>query len=166
MISPICPHFGVCGGCSFQDIPYEKQLENKQEQISALMEKNGISATLKPINHFKPLYYRNKMEFTFSQDQGRLICGFHSRQTREVFDLKECRNFSCDTGMILGTVREFCRGKGYCGWDKYGHHGQLRHLIVREAKTANQMMIGIVISGDFDFDRQGFVKVLTELKYH
>ena len=109
-----CQHFGTCGGCRFQDIKYSDQLLIKEQRIRDLMYKHSFDAELKPINSFNEWFYRNKMEFTFSSDEGSLVCGMHSiKDKRKVFNLKECFIFSKDTGVILDAVRNFAEKKEF-----------------------------------------------------
>ncbi|MFH1504908.1 MAG: 23S rRNA (uracil(1939)-C(5))-methyltransferase RlmD [Candidatus Omnitrophota bacterium] len=159
-----CKHFGECGGCSFQDIPYKKQLWQKQEKIKELMASYGIAAPLKPINHSRRYYYRNKMEFTFA-DQGKIACGFYGRkEKRELVDLEECIIFSSDAGKILKMVKNFARKKNYSVYNKYSHKGFLRNLIIREAKFTKEIMVGIAVTSEDELAGDEFVKELTSLK--
>jgi len=161
----ICKHFGVCGGCKFQDIDYSDQLLLKEQKVKDLIHKHSFNTPLKPINHFNPWFYRNKMEFTFSKGlKGELVCGMHSLQNkRQVFNLKECKIFSKDIGLILDTVRSFAQKNDYMSYDKFKHTGFLRHIIIRETKFTNQMMVGLVTSSENEFKGEDFVDALKRL---
>lgn len=160
----ICKHFGQCGGCSFQDVPYSEQLRRKEEKIKGLMEVNGISAELKPINSYAEWFYRNKMEFGFSANAG-LTCGLYKKGNHsEVVDIEECLIFSADAGNILGKAKEFAGDKGYAYYNKFSYQGFLRNLIIRETKFTKEIMLGIVTTGQGALDTEGFVKALTSLK--
>jgi len=168
MAQTLCKHFGTCGGCTFQDVPYLQQLRNKEERIKELLHERKISAPIKPINHWHPWYYRNKMEFTFGTRDGRLVCGMNSRGQRfTIFDLEQCFIFSQDTPEILKAVKNFCRTKGWTAFDKISHKGFLRYLVVRETKLSkvNQLMIGLVTTSQDTFDKEGFLQALAAASF-
>ena len=104
----ICKHFSECGGCRFQDIPYEQQLAAKEKRLKDLIGALGLSCSLKPIQHADPWYYRNKMEFTFAlTDNGDIACGLYSKVARrQVVDLEECLIFSKNVPLVIKTVQE------------------------------------------------------------
>ena len=121
----ICQHFGVCGGCKFLDIPYREQVSLKTEKIKKLISEHNFSVPLLSANTFNQYYYRNKMEFTFSESNG-LICGMYSRKDKgKVFHIKQCLIFSPDTGVILDAVCKFANQQGYTAYNKFSHKGFL-----------------------------------------
>ena len=162
----ICRHFGECGGCRFQDIPYKEQLLTKEKRVKELSLSFGFDVEIKPINHSEPFYYRNKMEFSFSKaNDGKIICGFYKRESRnQLIDLEECLIFSPDAGKILAAVKKFVNKEKYSPYNKYSHKGFLRNLIVRETKFTNELMIALVTSGQEHLKREDLVKKLCSLK--
>ncbi|MCM8826843.1 MAG: 23S rRNA (uracil(1939)-C(5))-methyltransferase RlmD [Candidatus Omnitrophica bacterium] len=159
----ICKHFGICGGCKFQDIPYPEQLALKENKIIELIERYDIKTKVNPINYFPQWFYRNKMEFTFFSD-GSLICGLHCKDNkRKVFNLEECLIFSQDTSKIVKRVSDFCRNYGYLPYNTFTHKGFLRHLLVRETKFTSQLMIGIVTTTKTELPREEFVNSMLSL---
>jgi 23S rRNA (uracil1939-C5)-methyltransferase len=163
----ICKHFSQCGGCRFQDIPYQSQLADKHARVKDLLEALGVSCDLKPIQHAEPWYYRNKMEFSFSRDNnGGIICGLYSKVVkRQVVDLEECLIFSKDAGAILKAVKKYGEEKKHSVYDKFTHQGFLRNLIIRETKFTNQLMIGLVTTTAEEFDRESFLKAICALDF-
>jgi 23S rRNA (uracil-5-)-methyltransferase RumA len=160
----ICKHFGNCGGCSFQNIPYLQQLKNKEEKLKKLLSYYEIDTSLKPINSYREWFYRNKMEFTFSF-QEKIILGLHHKnKKRKVVDIEECLIASRDTEKILNCVKKFANKKNYPVYHKFTHRGFLRHLIIREAKFTNQIMVGIVTTSLQDLDKEEFINDLLNLK--
>ncbi|MFH1877019.1 MAG: 23S rRNA (uracil(1939)-C(5))-methyltransferase RlmD [Candidatus Omnitrophota bacterium] len=162
----ICKHFGTCGGCTFQDIPYDQQLLSKEEKVKSLMAAAGVSAAVFPINHYPPFYYRNKMEFTFSGSN--VSCGLYNnareKGAKEVFDVEECRIFSPDIGRIIAAVKEFAIAKGYTAYNRFNYQGFLRHLLVRQTKTNKQLMVGLVTTSRMELYKEEYVKVLLSLE--
>ena len=160
----ICKHFSECGGCRSQDITYEKQLIVKETKIKDLAASYKIDTELKAINPSSPEYYRNKMEFSFA-DQNGLVCGLYSKvERRKVVDVEECLIFSPDLEKFLKAIKDFLKNKEHSVYGKYSHQGFLRYLIVRETKFTKEIMIGLVTSSSETLDSKEFVKVLTELK--
>lgn len=161
----LCSHFGICGGCSFQDVDYEQQLICKQDSVRKLLPSCGLdSVAVKPINSYDNLFYRGKMEFSFADTQGNLVCGLYGKNfKRTVIDVLECLIFSPDTGKILAAVKDFCRQKCYPVYDKFSHRGFLRNLILRKTKFTKQMMVGIVTTGEDELDKEIFVSALKAL---
>ena len=157
-----CKHFSECGGCRFQDIPYPEQLiqkENRVKDIASL-----FSVKVEPINSAKPWYYRGKMEFTFSFDQG-IICGLYSKLNKgKVLDIEECLIFSEDLPLLFKTIKAFVNKKKYSVYDKYSHKGFLRNLVIRQTKFRNELMLGIVTTSAQDLDKEELVKELLSLK--
>jgi len=162
----ICKHFGECGGCRFQDIPYSEQLKNKEQKLRDLCAQYQLDTELKPIHFFREQFYRNKMEFTFSQDeQGRLVCGMHKKEKkRQVFDLKECLIFSPHAGELVQAVVSLFQGKN-TAFNTYSHIGFLRHLIVRETKITGEIMVGLVTTTQEKFSSQELVDCLKALPF-
>ncbi len=160
----ICQHFTLCGGCRLQDISYKQQIKEKRANVRALMNSFSIDARLKKINYGKPWYYRNKMEFTFSDRKG-VICGLYSKKKQEgVIGLTECLIFSVDAGKIIKCVEQFVNSNNYSAYNKYNHTGFLRNLIIRETKFTHEIMIGIATTGKEELDKHEFVKILRSLK--
>lgn len=161
----VCKHFSECGGCKFQDIPYQEQLRNKEKRLQDLLQQHDLEINLLPIRSYPQWYYRNKMEFTFFQDKDNLCLGLHSKvRKHSVFDLEECLISSQDCPAILKAVKAFVKEKKYLAYDKYSHQGFLRNFILREAKLTKQLMLAIVTTSKEQLDKDGFVKALTELK--
>jgi len=151
----ICKHFSECGGCRFQDIPYREQLRTKEDRVEKLAAAYKIDTSIKPINSSCPEYYRNKMEFTFADQEG-IVCGLYSKkERRKVVDIEECLIFSPDLGKILKTIKEFVKKKKYSVYDKFTHQGFLRYLITRETKFTKEIVIGIVTSSSEVLDTKG-----------
>ncbi len=159
-----CKHFFECGGCRFQDIPYKEQLAVKEAKVKDLATSHKIDTGVRPINSSNPEYYRNKMEFSFA-DQEELVCGLYSkRQRRKVVDIEECLIFSPDLGDLIKAIKDFFKKRKHSVYNKYSHQGFLRYLIIRETKFTKEIMIGIVTSSSEALDVKGFTDLLTSLK--
>ena len=152
-----CPHFGICGGCIYQSLPYEEQLNIKKEQVKSLLdtvvadgtyEFQGIKAS--PISSG----YRNKMEFSFGDEvkDGPLTLGLHKRGSfYDIISVPDCQIIDEDLRKVLKTTQDFFRnaklgGKSIDFYHKMRHEGVLRHLLVRKGLKTGEMLICLVTS--------------------
>ena len=158
-----CPHFGICGGCVYQSIPYEEQLKIKEQQVRELLrpviggQGSGMAETdmfsrifegVKP----SPLHsqYRNKMEFSFGDEVkgGPLALGLHKRGSfHDVVNVDHCRIVHPDFTEILAATREYFAAEGIGFYRKLQHTGYLRHLLVRRAVKTGEILAALVTSG-------------------
>ena len=146
-----CPHFGVCGGCLYQSLPYEEQLKIKEEQIKALLDSvcksyefEGIKGS--PISDC----YRNKMEFSFGDEYkgGPLALGMHKRGSfYDIVNTPQCQIVHEDFRKILTATLEYFSEKGMGYYRKLQHEGYLRHLLVRRAVKTGEILVALVTSG-------------------
>lgn len=166
-VEPPCPHFGICGGCHWQDIAYDVQLHWKENHIvESLSHIAGITnADSRPIIPSPDqLCYRNKMEFTFSDrrwltseemqigglDAADLFAlGLHVRGFFDkVFNVRYCFLESLQAVEILKEVREWAVKSGLPAYSIRGHEGYWRFLVIREGKKTGQGMVHLITSGD------------------
>lgn len=159
--SPRCSHFGLCGGCKWQNLEYSKQVEYKTEQVREILEHlAGFSdpPVLPALPAGQVYLYRNKMEFSFSTDcSGKLTIGLHlAGKFDEVFDLEACFLQSEVSNRIVHQVRTFCQEKNLSVYDLNRHSGFLRFLVIKEAKNTGEIMVNFVT-------HQGDASLLKEL---
>ncbi|HVP36175.1 MAG TPA: 23S rRNA (uracil(1939)-C(5))-methyltransferase RlmD [Terriglobales bacterium] len=154
-VHPVCSHFGLCGGCTWQNLDYEAQLYYKEKTvIESLRHLGGFSdfEAEKIIRSEDTYFYRNKMEFSFGRDSsGKLILGLHPYEDfRRVFDLENCYLQSEVSNQIVRWVRDFCREKQLIPYDPKEHTGFLRYLAIREGLNKSEIMVNLVTySGEF-----------------
>ena len=147
-----CPHFGICGGCIYQSLPYEEQLNIKKEQVKSLLDSvvedgtyefQGIKAS--PAH----LGYRNKMEFSFGDEvkDGPLALGMNKRGSfYDIVTTPECRIVHPDFCRILVATKEYFEEIGTAFYKKLQHQGYLRHLLVRRAVKTGEILVDLVTS--------------------
>jgi len=164
-VEPICSHFGTCGGCKVQNYDYDKQIEFKTQAVKDAFQRIGgfenltIPDTLKCDEIF---YYRNKMEFSFSDDIWRVkadmestekfglglhVPGFHSK----ILNIEKCYLQSELSNEILNFSRGFFKSKGTSIYTTKTHSGFLRFLIIRESKNTKDTMVNLVT---YEFDEE------------
>ena len=164
-----CPHFGQCGGCTYQNLPYEEQLKMKEEQVHAMMDEavNGdyIWEGVKPSPVTQE--YRNKMEFSFGDEfkDGPLALGMHKRgSTYDVVNVSECQIVDGDYRKILTATLEWASGTGQTYYHKMRHEGYFRHLLVRKAVKTGEILIDLVTSTQAEVSFDAWVEKLLELE--
>ncbi|HWK06287.1 MAG TPA: 23S rRNA (uracil(1939)-C(5))-methyltransferase RlmD [Puia sp.] len=161
-VEPFCSHFGVCGGCRWQMLPYEKQLQYKEKQVADVLERIG-KVTLPPLMPIlgapQSTLYRNKMEYTFSNKRfllpGELhnpditseqnVAGFHARGLFDkVVDIDTCHLQEEPTNFLRKEVRDFALERQLSFYDIKAHQGWLRTMQVRICATG-EIMVNIVL---------------------
>ena len=147
-----CPHFGVCGGCTYISLPYEEQLKIKEAQIKKLL-RNCLDGKQKEyifegIKGSPAVYeYRNKMEFSFGDEvkDGPLSLGMHKRGSfYDIVSVENCQIVDEDYRTILNTTLKFFREKDLSFYHRLRHEGYLRHLLVRKAVKTEEILIALV----------------------
>jgi len=161
-----CKHFPACGGCRFQDLAYEAQVESKEAQVAdALRRIGGIAEPpLEPILPAEEIFhYRNKLEYSFAQREDGPTLGLHKAgRWDEVLEIEYCW-LTTDLGnAIRNAVREWARGDRLVGYDQAEHTGYLRHLVVREGRNTGQVLVQLVTAPGEKFDTGGFVDTLRQ----
>jgi 23S rRNA (uracil1939-C5)-methyltransferase len=157
-VAPVCPHAGACGGCAFQNLLYEKQLELKQNYLLQTLRRIGNipleDIKVEPIApSVEQYYYRSKVELFFGQD-GPMRVGFRERvspfepYSGKLIPIEQCPIFSRSLERVLPLFSE------YAGRVQAGTRGKqtsrvtLRKLIVREAKWNKRLMVSLVVEGN------------------
>lgn len=161
-IEPRCPHFGVCGGCSSQNVAYSLQLEFKREQVRELLRRIGgfeaipVAPTLASPD---PYYYRNKMEFSFGSRRWLLpeeiasetplekdfALGLHiPGRFDRILDLQACFLQSPLSAEILNWTRDFAMRAGWAPYDPRAHQGFARNLVIRTGWKSAEVMVVLV----------------------
>lgn len=144
-VVPPCPHFGVCGGCVWQDLDYGAQLFWKREQVAeTLVRLGGLAdvAVAETVASPQQYRYRNKMEFAFA---GKLHLGLHERRRPgRVLDIGECRLMAPWAAEVVGFVRDFCRETGIAAYDPRTGRGAWRHLVLRESAATGARLVHLI----------------------
>ena len=170
-IPSICPHFGQCGGCTYQNLPYEEQLAMKEAQIKKMMDEavNGeyIWEGVKP----SPVKqaYRNKMEFSFGDEykDGPIALGMHKRGSfHDIVNVTDCQIVDEDYRKILACTLEASKESGLPYYHRMRHTGYFRHLLVRKAVKTKEILVNLVTTTETDAQAflDTWVKKLLELE--
>ena len=181
-----CSHFGVCGGCKWQMLPYAKQLVYKQEEVEQQMKRIG-KVDLPEMQHIagaqETRHYRNKLEFTFSSrkyftdaeiagmempEEGPRglpaipALGFHVPGSFDkVIDIDTCYLQQEPSNAIRNAVRAYSLEKGYSFYDIRNHVGLLRNLMVRRCESG-ELMVNLVFGEDDEAARLDLMTYLRD----
>ena len=158
-IDPFCSHFGTCGGCKWQHLPYHNQLQYKEKQVRDALQRIGkidIAESFPIIGAEETRFYRNKLEYTFSNHrwltgdetatdhiiENRNALGFHvAGRFDRIVDVEKCYLQSDPSNLIRNTVKAFAHEKGLSFYDHNTNEGLLRNLIIRTASTGELMVV-------------------------
>ena len=169
-LSPFCKHFGHCGGCKWQMLPYSRQLQFKQQEVEDNLKRIGkieLPPIMPIIGSGQERRYRNKLEFTFSNKRfftdlneaetaapspGAL--GFHVAQLyNKVLAIDECHLMDEINDRIRNSIRSIAEQHGFSYYDIKEHQGWLRNIIVRHS-SLGETMVNIIIHEDATADRE------------
>lgn len=177
-IDSSCPHFGICGGCTYQNLPYEEQLKIKESQVKELLDSVYINRGEMPSYEFegiksspKQFAYRNKMEFSFGDEMkdGPLSLGMHKRGSfYDVVSVSQCQIVDEDYRLILSTVLNYFKDRQVSFYHRMKQTGCLRHLLVRKAVKTGEILIALVTTTQeaemLSQLLEGFTKALVDLE--
>lgn len=175
-----CEHFGICGGCKWQVLPYAEQLKYKQKQVEDNLTRIG-KIELPDIHHIlgseKTQFYRNKLEFTFSNKKWLTLeqinsgesfdnmnaLGFHiPGMFDKVLDIDKCWLQEDISNQIRNFIRQYCYDKNYTFFDLRNRGGLMRNLIVRTSTTGELMVIVVFYDDEKDQQQYLLTAVATE----
>ena len=170
-VEPFCKHFGICGGCKWQMLPYAKQLQYKQQEVEQNLRRIGkvdIPEIMPIAGADETAHYRNKLEFTFSNKRyltndeigqtditaQQNALGFHvPRIFDKVIDIEECYLMNEVNNRIRNTTRAFALENNFTFYDIRQHTGWLRNIIIRLC-TTGELMVNICLNYEEETDRK------------
>ena len=175
-----CPHFGLCGGCSFQDLAYRQQLNQKRNYLlQVLKEYFPSNYRYLEVEEVLPspdeYFYRNKMEFSFGQANGEVFLGLkektrkkeHNRD-KKVVRLEKCYISTPLTEKLFPLFAELVRKSGLPVFNLQTKQGFFRHLVIREGKQTGEVMLILVTTSQaklyLDNFTQDLLKVVPAVK--
>ncbi|MEO9052967.1 MAG: 23S rRNA (uracil(1939)-C(5))-methyltransferase RlmD [Ginsengibacter sp.] len=179
-VTPFCIHFGICGGCKWQMLPYHKQLEYKEQEVRDVFQRIGKLkevVVLPILGSEKTIHYRNKLEFTFSNKKyltenefkemgdnqwpgGAL--GYHvPRLYDKIIDITECWLMDDVNNVIRNSLREFSKKNNYSYYDIKEHKGWLRNFIIRLC-TTGELMVNLVFGYEDKVERERVCNFLLQ----
>ena len=169
-VEPNCPHFGDCGGCSYQTMSYENQLKLKEDMVRGILD-NAIKGDYQ----FEGILgspvqwgYRNKMEFSFGDQfkDGPLALGMHKKNSfHDIVTVDNCKIVDKDYNIILRCVLDYCAKKELPFYHKLRHEGYVRHLLVRRTTKTKELLVALVTTSDAEMEKKAdFMGLVEEIK--
>ncbi len=143
---PVCPAFRQCGGCAFQHVTYQTELEYKQNFVKDAFTR---MARLNPV--FEPIlgcpsryHYRNKAQYPVAEQNGRLVCGFYARHSHRVIPAAECCLQPGIFTEILNYLLPALESCHISAYDELSHTGELRHIYLRRGFHSGEIMLCLI----------------------
>lgn len=169
-IEPKCEHFGICGGCSSQNLTYEKQLEFLSAEVKELFDNANVSTgNFEGIEGSELQFeYRNKMEFTFGDVEkgGELTLGMHIRnKSFGIVTVDKCQIVDEDYRKIIDATVKYFRKQNLPYYRVMKREGYLRHLVIRKAKNTGEIMVNLVTTTQIDFDLTEYTEILKKIEF-
>ena len=166
---PVCSIFPDCGGCMYQTMAYDEQIEMKAQQVKEILdaaivgdyEFEGVKKSPKEFS------YRNKMEFSFGDEykDGPLSLGLHKKgSTYDVLTAHDCKLVHSDMTKILSCVLAYFKERNVSYYKKMQHVGYLRHLLLRRGEHTGEILVNLVTTTQEDYDLQPLVDALLALE--
>ena len=166
-IEPPCPHFENCGGCTYQNLPYEQQLAMKSSVVEKLLREVCPDLNFEGIKGSpREKEYRNKMEFSFGDayKDGPLALGMHKRGSfYDIVTVDQCQIVEEDFRKILSAVLDFAAETGFPYYHKLRHTGFWRHLLVRKGLKTGEVLVAVVTSSQNSADMNALAERLKAL---
>lgn len=189
-----CRYFGVCGGCKWQHMPYEKQLETKEgfikESLKYIGRANDPYEFLSIVPSPEQYFYRNKLELSAGvvayvdqeayhgekgkdKDKGEEVrikeegtyLGFHGAGSFDkIVDVDSCLLLSETANQVLVVVKDFIKKRKLTAYNARTHEGFIRHLVIREGKNTGEMMVNLVTNKTEDYTVEFFQPLAEELQ--
>ncbi|MBY0244021.1 MAG: 23S rRNA (uracil(1939)-C(5))-methyltransferase RlmD [Sphingobacteriaceae bacterium] len=178
-VEPFCPHFGVCGGCKWQHMDYVAQLQFKQKNVEAALQRLGkidVSGSQKILGASENQYYRNKLEYTFSNkrwldkvdmegetaDREMNALGFHvPLRFDKILDIDHCYLQADPSNEIRNAIKKYAIENKISFYDLRNHEGALRNLIIRTSSTG-ELMVCVVFAYPNDTEITGLMQFIKD----
>ena len=164
---PVCPHFGICGGCFYQTVSYENQLKIKEGMVRDLLKDYVNDDIWEEIKGSPKVHgYRNKMEFSFGDEvkDGLLALGMHKKNTfHDIVNITDCQIVDNDYNLIVKCALNIAQQMELPFYHKMRHEGYFRHLVVRRAESSGDILVNIVTTSQVEADLTKLRDTLLEL---
>ena len=157
----LCPVHGKCGGCQLLDMPYEKQLKQKQKQVNKLLK--PYCNTEKIIGMENPFHYRNKVHAVFGhRKDGTVISGIYQQGTHFIVPVDECLIEDKRADAIIRDIRDLLKSFKIKTYDEDTGYGLFRHVLIRRGFKSGEIMVVLVLGSPILPSSNNFVKALRK----
>lgn len=156
-VEPVCDKAKRCGGCTMQQVSYERQLEYKWNKVKNCLQRIGGLGNVEEIMERgahgaygmeNPYHYRNKAQFPVGRDKnGRVVIGFYAGRSHDIVDTDTCAIGAPVNDEIVAVIRHFIETYGITVYDETSGRGLVRHILVRTGFATGEIMVCIVVNG-------------------
>lgn len=154
-----CIYSNTCGGCQFQGVAYEKQLEEKQKRVQSLLKNYGKTEAI--IGMENPYFYRNKVHAVFKRlKNGEIISGIYEEGTHRVVPTMNCQIEDERAGAVIQTIEKLVKTFKIKIYNEDSGFGILRHVLIRTGKCTGEMLVVLVAADSIFPSKNNFVKAL------
>lgn len=158
----LCAVSKKCGGCQHIDIPYEKQLAEKQKKVQELLKEYGKVSPI--IGMEDPFHYRNKVHAVYDFQKGKgIVSGIYQERTHDVIPVESCLIENEKADAIILSIRELAKSFKIKTYNEDTGYGLLRHVLVRVAHVTGEIMVVLVLSSPIMPSKKNFVNALCKL---
>ena len=156
-----CPYAKKCGGCDYQGIPYEKQLELKQAELVRLL---SSFCPVHPITGMRsPYHYRNKVHAVFSRTRdGKILSGMYEENSHRIVPTDACQIENESAQEIIHTIRDLISSFKITVYNETSGFGLLRHVMIRTGARTGEVLVVLVVTDPVFPSKNNFVKALRE----
>lgn len=156
-----CPVCKMCGGCQYTDIPYEKQLDKKYNQVKNLFK--DICEVEPIVGMYRPVNYRNKVHGIVGYDRNKnIITGIYEEGTHNIIPVDYCMIEDNEADEIMQTLCKLFKSFKYIPYDEDTKRGFMRHILIRKGFSTKELMV-ILVTGQVAFpSKNNFIKALLE----
>lgn len=156
-----CRYFGACGGCSLQDLAYADQLALKHERLRLALGVLPQVPAFEVAGLEEPWRYRNRAEFSFGEQDGRLVLGYHAvRSFSRVVDLEDCLLLPEPFARLLNDTRALAIASGLPPYHPRTHQGFFRYLSVRQSRASQRFLLCLMTTAG---PREAVERIADEL---
>ena len=163
-ITPKCPVSTACGGCTFQNVSYQYELDFKKKKVEDALRKIGH------INHKvndvigmdNPSHYRNKIQVPFGKENRHVVYGFYKANTHRIIPIKECNIEDERASLILKDIASLMESMHIEPYNEDTRKGIIRHVLIRTSYHTDDVMVVLVTNSKTFASRNNFVKELTK----
>ena len=159
--SGICPYAKNCGGCDYQGIFYEKQLQEKKKLVEKLLKPFGKVEPI--VGMDEPLHYRHKVHAVFDcTKRGQVVAGVYKKNTHEVVDIEGCQIEDAEADAIILEIKALLKSFRIKAYNEDTGYGLLRHVLIRKGYHTGQIMVVLVLVSPILPSKNNFVKALRK----
>lgn len=156
-----CPYAKKCGGCDYQGMDYQKQLETKQANVQKLLKEFVKVSPI--VGMDQPYHYRHKVHAVFGCiGRGQVVSGVYKKNSHEIVDIESCQIEDAEADAIIREVKGLLKSFKIKAYDEDTNYGLLRHVLVRKGYHSGEIMVVLVLTSPILPSKNNFVKALRK----